>query len=728
MTPNGTTTTTPKSTAYYQKGNEEVATETPLITRKLEKRRILTSKSERLVIVLVGLPARGKSFISRKLRNFLLWNGSQCKIFNVGKYRREATEDGKHGDANFFAASNNHAAQLRQQAAELALRDMLRWLDDGDNGTTPTNNDNDDDDAILRNPRMLTRGMSLINEPPEADRVAIFDATNSTDERRSWILNECSNHPTAVGVVFVESICDDEELLRENYQYKIKSSPDFEGMSPDEALEDLRARVKNYEEKYETITDDGQSYIKIFNLSTKLMVNHIYGRMAKTIVPAIMAWNVGTRPIFLCRAGETQNNNAAAATTTTPNNTPTTTTLHDLIPIPPLLDINSPDSTNNDDDAAAAEGWIQQHIMNSTIQQENLCHLGKQHPQGNHHRRSGSNRMTSSKKKNTKLGTKGIKFRDALEDYIEKEGTAFMRKQQTQQTHFDMDTGTSLSGLASYHLPQQQQPETTAGTTTTTTTDAAAAASEESRLDFCDNPTTNHSQAAVDEFPLVILTSTLPRAAETVMFQRHSYPLSTSPNLNPLDKGDYTGLELEEIRQVDPQWFEKLTNDPYFTRFPGGESYSDLITRLEPVIIDMEQQTAPVLLVSHISVLQTLIAYFREDTPTNECMGLEVPLHTVIKFTPSRGGGWVESRHSLLLQSQQQQQQTKGDVSSAASASSTTTLSAHSSSSSLLVMKTTAAEDDTSSPTATMHKSAEKISTPIWGDHLVINNASSSSL
>jgi Histidine phosphatase superfamily (branch 1) len=83
------------------------------------------------------------------------------------------------------------------------------------------------------------------------------------------------------------------------------------------------------------------------------------------------------------------------------------------------------------------------------------------------------------------------------------------------------------------------------------------------------------------------------------------------------------------------------------SRFPGGESYKDLIKRLESPIIDMEQQTAPVLIVSHVSVLQALIAYFRQS-PADQCMNIEVPMHTVLKFTPSRGGGWVESRHELL--------------------------------------------------------------------------------
>ena len=55
----------------------------------------------------------------------------------------------------------------------------------------------------------------------------------------------------------------------------------------------------------------------------------------------------------------------------------------------------------------------------------------------------------------------------------------------------------------------------------------------------------------------------------------------------------------------------------------------------------------PTLCVSHVSVLQILIAYFR-NSPVENCMDIHVPLRTVIKFTPARGGGWSESVHELL--------------------------------------------------------------------------------
>lgn len=143
ITPTPTTTTDPASASYYDKGNVELAIETPVMRKRLEKRRRLTqganTGAERLLIVLVGLPARGKSFIARKLLNYMLWRGNQCKIFNVGKYRRQLADHESSSNANacnadFFDESNQQAAKLRQQAAELALNETLKWLD-GSNDT-----------------------------------------------------------------------------------------------------------------------------------------------------------------------------------------------------------------------------------------------------------------------------------------------------------------------------------------------------------------------------------------------------------------------------------------------------------------------------------------------------------------------------------------------------------------------------------------------------------------
>ncbi|KAF9967538.1 hypothetical protein BGZ65_013022, partial [Modicella reniformis] len=42
-----------------------------------------------IAIILVGLPARGKTAISRSLFRYLRWLGVQTKVFSVGNYRRQ---------------------------------------------------------------------------------------------------------------------------------------------------------------------------------------------------------------------------------------------------------------------------------------------------------------------------------------------------------------------------------------------------------------------------------------------------------------------------------------------------------------------------------------------------------------------------------------------------------------------------------------------------------------
>ncbi len=46
---------------------------------------------KKLVFVMVGLPARGKSYLARKIMRYLKWVGIQTKLLNVGNYRRYST-------------------------------------------------------------------------------------------------------------------------------------------------------------------------------------------------------------------------------------------------------------------------------------------------------------------------------------------------------------------------------------------------------------------------------------------------------------------------------------------------------------------------------------------------------------------------------------------------------------------------------------------------------------
>ena len=52
----------------------------------LTRRRRLVTK-HKLVIIMVGLPGRGKTFLCNKIKCYLTWLGHSTRHFNVGMYR-----------------------------------------------------------------------------------------------------------------------------------------------------------------------------------------------------------------------------------------------------------------------------------------------------------------------------------------------------------------------------------------------------------------------------------------------------------------------------------------------------------------------------------------------------------------------------------------------------------------------------------------------------------------
>lgn len=48
-----------------------------------------STMQRKLILVMVGLPARGKSYIVKMLIRYLTWTGIHAKVFNVGDFRRK---------------------------------------------------------------------------------------------------------------------------------------------------------------------------------------------------------------------------------------------------------------------------------------------------------------------------------------------------------------------------------------------------------------------------------------------------------------------------------------------------------------------------------------------------------------------------------------------------------------------------------------------------------------
>ncbi|VDM11572.1 unnamed protein product, partial [Wuchereria bancrofti] len=110
--------------------------------------------------------------------------------------------------------------------------------------------------------------------------------------------------------------------------------------------------------------------------------------------------------------------------------------------------------------------------------------------------------------------------------------------------------------------------------------------------------------------------------------------------LDEIDAGICEGLTYTDFEERYPKQFADRDRDKYHYRYPSGESYEDLVGRLEPVIMELERQSN-VLVVSHQAILRCILAYF-DNKNYSELPYLNVPLHTVIKLTPKAYSCQVE--------------------------------------------------------------------------------------
>uniref|UniRef100_A0A8C7K9G0 6-phosphofructo-2-kinase domain-containing protein n=1 Tax=Oncorhynchus kisutch TaxID=8019 RepID=A0A8C7K9G0_ONCKI len=380
------------------------------------------------MIVMVGLPARGKTYISKKLTRYLNWIGVPTKVFNVGQYRRDATQSYKSYE--FFRPDNQEAMKIRKACAIAALKDVCAYF------------------------------------MQEQGQVAVFDATNTTIERREVILSFLCVYLTVCASLS---------------QVKL-SSPDYAGCDKEEAVADFLKRIECYKVTYISLNDEKDrslSYIKIFNVGSRYLVNRVQDHIQSRIVYYLMNIHVAPRFIYLTRHGESELN---------------------------LVGRIGGDSG---------------------------------------------------------LSPRGNKFASALGGYI-------------------------------------------------------------------------RSQCIRD---LKVWTSHMKRTIQTA--EGLGVPYEQWKALNEIDAGVCEEMTYEEIQDHYPEEFALRDQNKYRYRYPKGESYEDLVQRLEPVIMELERQEN-VLVVCHQAVMRCLLAYFL-DKSAAELPYLKCPLHTVLKLTPVAYGCEVES-------------------------------------------------------------------------------------
>ncbi|KAG0249451.1 Fructose-2,6-bisphosphatase [Mortierella polycephala] len=129
---------------------------------------------------------------------------------------------------------------------------------------------------------------------------------------------------------------------------------------------------------------------------------------------------------------------------------------------------------------------------------------------------------------------------------------------------------------------------------------------------------------------LTIWTSTKKRTIATAKHLPHKKLAWEA--LDELEAGRADGLTYGQVEDLFPEDFANRDNDKFNYRYQEGESYRDVVARLEPVIMDLERQNH-VLIIGHQAILRCIYAYFMNYS-YERLPYIKIPLHTVIQLTP----------------------------------------------------------------------------------------------
>ncbi|KAG4030000.1 hypothetical protein MFRU_013g00240 [Monilinia fructicola] len=308
--------------------------------------------ASKLVVIMVGLPARGKSYITKKIQRYLSWQQHETRIFNVGNRRRVAAGKPQQKNATPPTAQTEaptHRSSLQSQpirtgsipgiidAPTQAAHMIL-------NGVDPTQQEQEtkgldlkkvsspgelpdpetmDQSASFFNP--LNSKAALIREQVamatldelldflllKNGAVGILDATNSTIERRSLLFKHVKEREPKLGILFIESVCEDESLLEANMRLKLRG-PDYKDKDPESSLRDFKKRVEAYESAYVPLgkyeEDNHMQYIKMIDVGRKVVHYQLKGFLTGGIASYLSTFNLSPRQIWITRHGKSKDN------------------------------------------------------------------------------------------------------------------------------------------------------------------------------------------------------------------------------------------------------------------------------------------------------------------------------------------------------------------------------------------------------------------------------------
>lgn len=190
----------------------------------------IATKSQGLAIILVGLPASGKSTIAKQLSDYFNQHSISSNIYNAGDVRRMYA---KFDNSDFFNPNNIQGKLDREKYANIAVTNLI--------------------DDINNN---------VVN-------VGFLDATNTTAARRAKMIEKVHNSINA-RIMIMEVQCNDDRLLNFNINGKAHNL-DYKEKNYLSSISDFKLRSEHYYKIYEPITTEElksypiSMYLKVVN-------------------------------------------------------------------------------------------------------------------------------------------------------------------------------------------------------------------------------------------------------------------------------------------------------------------------------------------------------------------------------------------------------------------------------------------------------------------------------
>jgi len=219
------------------------------------------------------------------------------------------------------------------------------------------------------------------------------------------------------------------------------------------------------------------------------------------------------------------------------------------------------------------------------------------------------------------LSQEGVRYASSLARFMEFQRGVWEKRQQAAaaNTHFPPQSGDATPPNPHYS-PKSPNPPS-----------AVPTSAPGNQADY---------PAGYEMKPFCVWTSMLKRSIQTAQFfNDEDYDQKQMRMLDELNAGVMEGLTYNCISTQHPKEYNSRKQDKLHYRYPGpgGEGYLDVINRLRPVIVELERMTDHVLLVGHRSVARVLLAYFR-GLGREEVADLDVPIGMLYCLEPKPYG------------------------------------------------------------------------------------------